>query len=168
MQLTEIWAPTCASLFVASAAEDFHARYSAVSKTYSYRLVHGAVMSPFWTRFCASGGAAHSILLECANAPKRVQGRARLDGFFSRADGCRVAVRDITRMEIADGWDGRSRCHLIEFTVTAKRVFAYMVRSIVGTLLAVGRGEIDDETVTRGDPGRGSKIGGPDSAGRVA
>src|ERR1043165_3503117 len=31
--------------------DDFHARYSAKSKTYRYRLIHGKVMSPFWARY---------------------------------------------------------------------------------------------------------------------
>src|SRR4029453_5683014 len=35
-------------LWVTPAADDFHARYSAISKTYCYRLVNHALMSPFW------------------------------------------------------------------------------------------------------------------------
>ena len=31
--------------------DDFHARFSAVSKTYVYRVVNATVMSPFWRRF---------------------------------------------------------------------------------------------------------------------
>src|ERR1700716_2709856 len=38
-------------LFAAVAPDDFHARYSAISKTYIYRLVRSPVMSPFWSRF---------------------------------------------------------------------------------------------------------------------
>src|SRR5882762_7187436 len=38
-------------VFAEVAPEDFHARYSAVTKTYVYRLVHSPVMSPFWSRF---------------------------------------------------------------------------------------------------------------------
>src|SRR6185436_11591218 len=32
-------------------ADDFHARYSAVEKTYVYRVVNAPVMSPFWLRY---------------------------------------------------------------------------------------------------------------------
>src|SRR5713226_590181 len=39
-------------LFTDIAPEDFHARYSAVSKTYVYRVVHSPTVSPFWSR-CA-------------------------------------------------------------------------------------------------------------------
>src|SRR3954469_13408733 len=31
--------------------DDFHARYSAIGKTYCYRVVRGSVMSPFWRRY---------------------------------------------------------------------------------------------------------------------
>src|SRR2546423_11014061 len=38
-------------LFVDIVPDDFHARYSAIGKTYRYRVIHGPVMSPFWSRY---------------------------------------------------------------------------------------------------------------------
>ena len=38
-------------LTVDTAADDFHARYSALEKTYVYRIVTGPVISPFWSRY---------------------------------------------------------------------------------------------------------------------
>src|SRR5688572_29437222 len=35
------------------ADDDFHARFSARSKTYVYRLINAPVISPFWRRFAA-------------------------------------------------------------------------------------------------------------------
>jgi len=58
-------------------------------------------------------------------------------------------VRTITELVIGAGWDGRGHCHLIEFTVTANGFLRYMVRSIAGTLLAAGRGEIEAGTIER-------------------
>ena len=135
-------------LFVAFAPEDFHARYSAVSKTYSYRLVHGAVMSPFWTRYAHQEARPLDLdrMRKCA---ERFRGEHDWTAFSAAQTDTGSRVRDITQLEITDGWDGRGRCHLVEFTVTANGFLRYMVRSIVGTLLAVGRGEIDEETVTR-------------------
>ena len=49
--------------------------------------------------------------------------------------------------EIAHGWNARGHCHLIEFTITANGFLRYMVRSIVGTLLAAGREEIDADSI---------------------
>ena len=135
-------------LFVAFAPEEFHARYSAVSKTYCYRLVHGGVISPFWTRFAHQEARPLDFdrMRRCA---EKFIGEHDWTAFSAAQTDAGSRVRDIIKMEIIDGWDGRGRCHLIEFTVTANGFLRYMVRSIVGTLLAVGRGEIDDETVTR-------------------
>lgn len=135
-------------LFVESAPEDFHARYSAVSKTYRYRLVHGAVMSPFWTRYAHQEARPLDLdrMRECA---ERFEGEHDWTAFSAAQTDAGSRVRNIMLMKIADGWHGRGRCHLIEFNVTANGFLRYMVRSIVGTLLGVGRGEIDIETVTR-------------------
>ena len=38
---------------------------------------------------------------------------------------------------------------IIDVSVTAEGFLRYMVRSIVGTLMAVGRGELNDEIVQR-------------------
>ena len=141
-------APDVRVLLVTFAPEDFHARYSAVSKTYDYRLVHGVVMSPFWTRF-AHQEARPLDLYRMRKCAERFRGEHDWTAFSAAQTDAESRVRDVTQLEITDGWDGRGRCHLIEFTVTANGFLRYMVRSIVGTLLAVGRGEIDDETVTR-------------------
>src|SRR6185436_9232205 len=43
--------PDVRVLFVDVVPDDFHARYSAIGKTYCYRVVRGSVMSPFWRRY---------------------------------------------------------------------------------------------------------------------
>src|ERR1043165_9060120 len=43
--------PDARVLSVDTAPEDFHARYSAKSKTYCYRVTLGQVTSPFWSRY---------------------------------------------------------------------------------------------------------------------
>ncbi|SRR6266481_2584890 len=125
---------------------DFHARYSAIAKTYVYRLVHAPIMSPFWSRFAHQ--EARPIDLE------RMRGCARLfigehdwTAFSAAQADAESRVRRITDLVISSGWDGRGLCHLIEFTVTANGFLRYMVRSIVGTLLAAGRGEIEAEII---------------------
>jgi tRNA pseudouridine38-40 synthase len=59
-------------------------------------------------------------------------------------------IRDIRRFNITSKWDERARASLIEFEITANGFLRYMVRSIVGTLIEVGRGERDLETVQTG------------------
>src|SRR5205807_367500 len=69
---------------------------------------------------------------------------------FSAAQaGAESRVRKLTQLEITHGWDGRGLCDLVEFTISANGFLRYMVRSIVGTLLAVGRDEIDAAPLVR-------------------
>jgi tRNA pseudouridine38-40 synthase len=64
-------------------------------------------------------------------------------------------------LDISDRWNGRGRCHLIEFTITANGFLRYMARSIVGTLLGMGRGEIDEATVARAIQHGDRNLAGP-------
>jgi tRNA pseudouridine38-40 synthase len=135
-------------VFAELAPDDFHARYSAVSKTYVYRLVHGPVMSPFWSRFAHL--EARPIDLERIRAGARLFiGEHDWTAFSAAQTDAESRLRTITELVISAGWDGRGHCHLVEFTVTANGFLRYMVRSIVGTLLAAGRGEIEAGTIER-------------------
>ena len=135
-------------VFAELAPDDFHARYSAVSKTYVYRLVHGPVMSPFWSRFAHL--EARPIDLERIRAIARLFiGEHDWTAFSAAQTDAESRRRTITELAISAGWDGRGHCHLVEFTVTANGFLRYMVRSIVGTLLAAGRGEIEAATIER-------------------
>ncbi len=135
-------------LFVDAGPDDFHARYSARSKTYSYRLVHGTVMSPFWKRYALQESRALDLarMRQCA---KLFLGEHDWTAFSAAQSDSETRVRNISEMSISNGWDNRGRCHLIEFTISANGFLRYMVRSIVGTLLAAGRHEIDEGTVAR-------------------
>lgn len=135
-------------LFVDIAPDDFHARYSAMGKTYVYRLVHGPVMSPFWIRYAYQDARAMDFerLRGCAQV---FIGKHDWTAFSAAQTEAETRVRNVTRLDISGGWDSRGQCHLIKFTVTADGFLRYMVRSIVGTLMAAGRGEIDGEIVAR-------------------
>lgn len=135
-------------LLAASAADDFHARYSARSKTYVYRIVHGQVVSPFWSRYALQEARALDLdgMRACA---KTFLGQHDWTAFSAAQTGVESRVRTVTRCDIDDRWNARGRCHLIEVTVTANGFLRSMVRSIVGTLLGVARGEIDEQTIVR-------------------
>lgn len=135
-------------LFVDVAGDDFHAQHSAKSKRYSYRLVHGTVMSPFWTRYAHQESRALDLpaMRQCAQL---FPGERDWTAFSAAQSDSESRVRNVTELNISDGWDNRGRCHLIEFTISANGFLRYMVRSIVGTLLAAGRHELDEETIAR-------------------
>src|SRR5437016_2349656 len=135
-------------IFAENAPDDFHARYSALSKTYVYRAVHGSVISPFWARYAHQ--EARSLDLDrMRRCNSLFIGERDWTAFSSAQSNVDSRVRTVTACAISDRSHGRGRCHLIEFTITATGFLLYMARSLVGTLLAVGRGEIDEATVER-------------------
>ena len=135
-------------LFAEARSDDFHARYSARSKTYCYRIVHGPVLSPFWPRYALQEARPLDLgrMKECA---KLFRGEHDWTAFSAAQSDADSRVRNVLGCDIDDHWSARGRCHLIEVTVSANGFLRYMVRSIVGTLLAVGRGELDEHTVKR-------------------
>src|SRR5712691_1075937 len=147
-------------LFADIAPDDFHARYSARSKTYLYRVVHGQVMSPFWSRYALQETRPLNLerMRSCASL---FLGEHDWTAFSAAQSDAGSRVRTISSLEINSGWDARGRCHLIQIAVTADGFLRYMVRSIAGTLLAVGRGEIDEKTVRHAIREGGRELVGP-------
>lgn len=147
-------------LFVDVAPDDFHARYSARGKTYVYRVGHGAVMSPFWSRYALLEGRPLDLNRMRSGAALFV-GEHNWTAFSAAQSDAESCVRTISSLEIDAGWNARGRCHLIQIAVTADGFLRYMVRSIAGSLLAVGRGEIDEATVARAIREGGRELVGP-------
>jgi tRNA pseudouridine38-40 synthase len=140
--------PDVRVLFVDHVPDEFHARYSARRKTYVYRIVHGLVISPFWSRYALQEARAVDL--------RRMRACARLflgehdwTAFSAAQSDAESRVRNVMRCDIDDRWSARGRCHLIELTLTAHGFLRYMVRSIAGTLLAAARHEIDAQTIER-------------------
>lgn len=128
------------------APDEFHARFSAKRKTYVYRVVNAPVISPFWRRF-----AHHEIKpLDVGRMNKAARfflGEHDWTAFASaKADG-ESRVRNVLDFTVESHWDNRAQGVLIEFRITATGFLRYMVRSIVGTMLEVGRGDKDSDTI---------------------
>ncbi|HZI46344.1 MAG TPA: tRNA pseudouridine(38-40) synthase TruA [Pyrinomonadaceae bacterium] len=135
-------------VFADTASNDFHARYSARSKTYCYRIVHGPVVSPFWSRYALQEARTLDL--------KRIQECTRLfvgehdwTAFSAAQSDAESRVRKVLGCDVDDHWSPRGHCHLIEITVSANGFLRYMVRSIVGTLLGAGRGELEEQAIKR-------------------
>jgi tRNA pseudouridine38-40 synthase len=69
--------------------------------------------------------------------------------FSSAQSDSETKRRTITNISVSESTDERARARIIEIRISAEGFLRYMVRSIAGTLLAVGRGEMDDALVTR-------------------
>lgn len=131
---------------VETVADDFHARYSALEKTYRYRIVNEPVISPFLLRYAHH--EARTLRLEPMRESARLfLGEHDWTAFSSAQSDAESRVRNITRCEVNEIVNENAGQRLFEITVSAEGFLRYMVRSIAGTLLAVGRGEMDTKLV---------------------
>lgn len=128
------------------APDDFHARYSALEKTYVYRIVNGPVISPFWWRY-AHHDARRLDLEAMRGAAALFCGEHDWTAFSAAQSDVEDRVRTVTQVAIHERADDRSHGELIEIRVSANGFLRYMVRAMAGTLMAVGRGELDCEAI---------------------
>ncbi len=131
---------------IEKADDDFHARFSARGKAYVYRIVNAPVMSPFWRRF-----ALHETRpLDAArmnDAARLLLGEHDWTAFSSALSESENKVRTVAESSVESIWDPRANTNIIEFHIRANGFLRYMVRSLMGTLLEVGRGEKDSDTI---------------------
>ncbi len=129
-------------------ADDFHARFSAHGKSYRYRIFNAPFMSPFWSRYALH--EARPVDLErMQRAALLFLGRHDWTAFSAAQSEVTTRVRTLTELEIKESWSERGRGRLIDLKVSADGFLRYMVRSIAGTLLATGRGEMDEDVIER-------------------
>jgi tRNA pseudouridine38-40 synthase len=135
-------------LEVAIVDEEFHARYSALEKTYVYRVVNGPVISPFWLRYAHH--EARALDLQRMNSSAALfLGEHDWSAFSSAQSDSETKRRTITDVTVSEQSDDRARARIVAVKVSANGFLRYMVRSIAGTLLAVGRGEMDERLVAQ-------------------
>lgn len=133
-------------LQVTKVPDDFHARFSATSKTYVYRVVNASVMSPFWRRFALHEARPLNVS-RMAEAGRFFLGEHDWTAFSAAQADSENRIRTITELAVDSIWDERAQASIIQFRVSANGFLRYMVRSIIGTLLEVGRGEKDSEVI---------------------
>jgi tRNA pseudouridine38-40 synthase len=126
--------------------DDFHARYSARGKTYVYRTVNGPFLSPFWVRY-AHQEARQLDLNQMCSCASLFPGSHDWTAFSAAQSDAESRIRTVTQLDVTERFDERARARLIEIRASANGFLRYMVRSIAGTLLSVGRGEIDETFV---------------------
>ncbi len=117
------------------AAADFHARHSARSRSYRYRILNRRTPSPFETR--RSWWIPRTLDdAALAAAAALLPGLHDFRAFTPRETQHEVFVRMVERAE----WVRRGD-HL-DFEITADSYLRHMVRSLVGTMLELGADEI--------------------------
>jgi tRNA pseudouridine38-40 synthase len=142
-----------AVLTAAEVSPDFHARYSAIARRYSYRIVQGKTaigrtyssFFPFELSVDAMNLAASGLL-----------GEKNFRSFSKYAAEQRSFICNVTNAEWRTENGERKTetvfrvpCSVLRFEIEANRFLHGMVRAIVGTLIDVGRGKITVEDFHR-------------------
>ena len=126
-------------LSIEHAADRFHARYRAIAKTYRYRIVDGPVPNPFLVHLAWRRQQPLDIPAMRTAAGLFV-GRHDFSGFTKSKLGKSTerTVHSITieRNEFAGG-------PVTEITVRGDGFLWKQVRAMVGSLVAIGLGEVD-------------------------
>ena len=133
-------------LSVEKMPDDFHARFSAKGKTYVYRAINAPVISPFWVRY-AHHETRPLDVARMREASRFFLGEHDWTAFSSANSDSENKVRTVSDFSVEAIWDARSNSSLIELRITGNGFLRYMVRSFAGTLLEVGRGEKDFDTI---------------------
>lgn len=114
---------------------EFHPRYDAVKKTYSYAIYNGAFMDPKKRKYMAF--ESKSLNLEAMKkAACNFIGEHDFKGFCSTGSSVKSTVRTIFECSI------KKESNTIEIIVTGNGFLYNMVRIIAGTLIEVGKGKI--------------------------
>lgn len=127
-------------LTLGKASVAFHARKSAKSKVYRYRIVLAPRIGPFDFRYALHWPYPLDLRAMRRAAALFVR-RADFTAFSSNRD--RHPVRTVRRSEIHKKGDE------LVYTIEAAGFLRYMVRTIAGTLLDVGRGKLAPEGLER-------------------
>ena len=120
--------------------ETFHAQYCAVSKVYQYTLFNDWIRTALNRNFCYVCGFQLDVD-KMTNAAQYFIGAHDFTSFTTKALQEKNRIRTVKRLEI------KKEGKYIYFTVEADGFLYNMVRSIVGTLIEVGRGKIEAESI---------------------
>ncbi len=138
--LNGMLAPEVVVVDVRAAPAGFDARRSATAREYRYRIDTGPIPDPFTARFVWHR-AGELSLARMRQAARLLVGERDFFSFCRAPKEARSTVRRLDRLTVARGGDR------FEITARANGFLHQMVRSLVGTLVAVGEGRLEAETI---------------------
>ncbi len=148
LALNDVLPPSIRILGIEEVGPEFHARKSALAKTYRYRIYRGAICPPFLARYVTHHPFPldEAAMIEAAIA---VEGEHDFSSFAAadpeklNDEGERSTVRTIWCSQ----WQ-RAGDELV-YTVRGSGFLHHMVRNLVGTFLMVGKGTLKPEDMPR-------------------
>jgi tRNA pseudouridine38-40 synthase len=127
-------------LSVEPAQPDFHARHDALSRTYLYRISRRRTAFDkrlvWWVKDRLDAAAMN-------RAAKLFVGRHDFASFCENPEGRESTVVAVERCSVEDAGDE------LQLRITASHFLWKMVRRLVGSLVEVGRGNLDDTGIRR-------------------
>ena len=137
-----------------TASEGFDARFSASARRYRYTIDLAPVPDPFTARYVWHRPG--DLRLPAMRAAARgLVGEHDFASFCRRPGADASTIRSVSRLTV-----GRRGRHLV-ITAQANAFLHQMVRSIVGTLVAVGEGRLDPEAMSAVIAARDRAAAGP-------
>jgi tRNA pseudouridine38-40 synthase len=120
----------------------FHARFQARSKTYRYRIWNGSVLSPFERSYVWHVPAPVLDVSAMDAAARRLEGRHDFAAFQGAGSDTSTTERIVfsSRVVVGDAPTVVTDAALITYEVSGSGFLRYMVRTIAGSLVEVGRG----------------------------
>ena len=121
-------------LWVRGVDDSFHSRFGAISRNYQYTILNRRVRPAIgfsyygWCREALDAGRMNE-------AAQVLQGRHDFSAFRSAGCSAQHAIREVTAISVSRQED------IVNIDITANAFLYHMVRNIVGSLIAVGRGE---------------------------
>lgn len=129
-------------LSVKHAHEDFHPRYSAVSKVYIYRLETGPVVSPFAVRYCHHLGYKPDL-------KKLVEAASILTGTLDFAALSQAKSKKKSTIRTVKAIDFRMEGSMLEVRVESNGFLYNMMRRIVTACIEVEQGRLTVEALKK-------------------
>ncbi|MCF6158776.1 MAG: tRNA pseudouridine(38-40) synthase TruA [wastewater metagenome] len=139
---------------VADGAETFHAQFCAKSKVYQYTLFNSWIRTSLNRKFCYVCGF-QLCMDKMIAAAKYLTGTHDFTSFTTKARYEKDRVRTVKRLDI------KKEGNYIYFTIEADGFLYNMVRTIVGTLIEIGRGKIAWENIKGILNTKDRKLAGP-------
>jgi tRNA pseudouridine38-40 synthase len=139
--LNGLLAPEVVVLDARDAPDGFDARFSARAREYVYRIHEAAVPDPFTAR-SVWHRPGHLALGPMRQAARLLVGEHDFASFCRHPGGERSTVRDLRRLAVARQGD------VVSIRAEANGFLHQMVRSLVGTLVAVGEGKLDADAMS--------------------
>ena len=169
--LNDILPASIRVLEVAEVAPDFHARKSARTKTYRYRIHRGAICPPFLARYvwhypypldeslmiaaAAIVQGEHDFTSFAAVDPERIE---RMQHMAAVPEDDTVKTTNVRRI-FSSTWT-REAGELV-YTVRGSGFLHHMVRNLIGTFLLVGKGTLNRDDMRRILEARDRSAAGP-------